>query len=230
MSLNLKHQGGVPGVALSGMRVAPQESDRYEIYNVQDFSISATWVGTPTVGTQTTSQALVLINKYLDYPRSLSYGIAAAAGSVAGGTWTVNGYDQFGSAVRESVTVAPATGGGTVNGTAVFAEVTSGTLAFGTGDPGNGTGRLGVAIAANDYWFGLPVKIAATTDVKRITHTGSGGIALTLNGTASIGTLVNATTHAFRGTAALTGTMSLQTWVKTTYQNNQQEDMANLQL
>lgn len=227
MSLNLKHQGGIPGVAMSGMKVAPQEIDRYEIYSVQNMSISATWVGTPAVGTSGQSKALVLINKYLDYPRSLSYALAGSAG--LGGTWTVNGYDQFGSAITETCAIGTATNGGTTNGTAIFSQVTSGTVSIATAsEAGSGTGRLGVAIAANDYWFGLPCKIASTADVKRITHTGSGGIALTVAGTNSIGTLVSTTTHAFRGTVALTGTMSLTAMVVPTYENSKQEDMANL--
>jgi hypothetical protein len=177
-------------------------------YQINNPSVDPVWFGTTAVGTQTQSKALVIINKTADYPRNAVYAVASAAGSVVGGSWVVNGKDQFGNSFTETVAVAPATGGGTVAGTKIFAEVTSGTFNWGTGDPGNGTPRLGVAIgtsATTQHWFGLPDKIRAATDVKSLSWINN-GTSTTFNG-GTVGTAnvkANAATgvsNAFSGTA-----------------------------
>jgi hypothetical protein len=159
-----------PDVTFSGNKVTPDEIDQDQQYVILNPSVDPVFVGTQT-GTQTQTAALGIINGRLDYPRSLVGAIAAAAGSARGGTLTFNGFDQFGSAVSETITVAAANGGGTTNGTRVFARVTSGTVNFGTGEAGPGTARLGVGIgtSASLPLFGLPARLGGTADVKRIT-------------------------------------------------------------
>ena len=159
-----------PALMFSGAKLTPDELDQDQQYIILNPSVDPVYVGT-AVGTQTQSPTVGITNTRLDYPRSLSGAIAAAAGSVAGGTISYTGLDQFGSVVSESVVIAPATGGGTVYGTQVFATVTSATVNLGTGDPGNGSARIGVGIgtSATKPVFGLPAKLGGTADIKAIT-------------------------------------------------------------
>lgn len=159
-----------PAIQFNGEKLTPDEFDQDQQYVIMNPSVDPAFVGT-VAGTQTQSVALVAVNARLDYPRNLVYAIAAASGSARGGALTVNGKDQFGSSVTETVSISPANGGGTVSGTQVFGAFTSGTANFGTGDPGPGTARLGVGIgtSATIPLFGLPAKLGGTADVKRIT-------------------------------------------------------------
>jgi hypothetical protein len=161
-------------------------------------SINASWFGT-SVGTQTQTIALGVINGYADYPRNLKVICRGVAGSVVGGTVTINGKDQFGSVIQETITITPIIAGGTTNGTKIFSQVTSGTTAYGTGDAGNGTTQVGVGTAGTTTLFGLPFKIGGTSDIKQI--------AMSAVGTSTAGTFVYGGTpssaavvgvHAFR--------------------------------
>lgn len=159
-----------PDLTFAGNRVTPDEVDQDMQYVILNPSVDPVYVGTE-VATQTQAKALGIVNTRLDYPRSLVGAIAAAAGSVAGGTLSYTGIDQFGSSVSESVAIAPATGGGTTSGTQVFARVTAATISMGTGDPGNGSARLGVGIgtSATRPVFGIPARLGGTADIKAIT-------------------------------------------------------------
>lgn len=159
-----------PDFTFSGNKATPDEIDQDQQYVIMNPSVDPVYVGTQT-GTQTVTAALGIINERLDYPRNLVFAVAAAAGSARGGTITVTGFDQFGNAVSETGTIAAANGGGTTNGTKVFARVTAGTVNFGTGDAGSGTARVGVGIGTSATLpvFGLPAKLGASTDIKRVT-------------------------------------------------------------
>lgn len=193
-----------PAFRFSAAKVGADEVDMNRQYIIMHPSVDPVWFGTSTVGTQTQARALVVTNTKADYPRNLVGAVASAAGSVSGGAWVVNGKNQFGDTIQETVTVAPATGGGTVAGTRIFAEVSSGTFTFGTGDPGNGTPRLGVAIgtaATDQHLFGLSDKVGAVSDVKSITWINN-GTATTLNG-GTISALVGTANSTFQGTAVV---------------------------
>ncbi len=217
-----------------GYKATPDELDQYTQYVVSNPSTSATWCGTCAGGTSTQAKALVIINKNLDYPRNLLYGVVGTADM--GGAWTVNGKDQFGNVISESVTLGTAAAGTpavAIAGTAIFSQVTSGTFTVATGAVGAGSARLGVAIgttpgASNDkYWLGLPVKIAAYTDVKAISWNKE-HVQTTMNG-GTVGTaLVSTTTHAFCGTGVMGGTETFVVTVKSTYDNSGKANLANL--
>ena len=140
-------------------QVTPDEQDSYIQYLIQNPSVSATWVGTAAGGTSTQAKALVLINKNVDYPRTLLYGVVGT--NDMGGAWTINGKDQFGNVVTETITLGTTAAGtpAVANaGTQIFAQVTSGTFTVTTGAVGLGSARIGVAIgtatgAANQNTF-----------------------------------------------------------------------------
>ena len=159
-----------PDFTFSGNKVTTDEIDQDMQYCIINPSVSATFVGTQT-GTQTQTAALGIINTRLDYPRNLVFAVAAAAGSARTGTITVNGFNQFGSAISETGTIAVANGGGTIDGTKVFARVTNGTANFGTGDAGPGTANVGVGIGTSATLpiFGIPSRLGGTADIKAIT-------------------------------------------------------------
>lgn len=158
-----------PGVRFSGVKVAPDELDEVKQYIVMNPSVSGSFVGTAAAGTSTQSSPLVILGAMLDYPRTLLLSVAGS--NDVGGSWVVNGKDQFGNVIQETITVGTTANGGTVAGTKIFGQVTSGTFTFTTGNVGAGTPTLGVAIgtAANLVAnFGIPDKIGAVSDVKVI--------------------------------------------------------------
>lgn len=212
----------VTSVRFNGNRVTPDEMDRYETYVVTNPTSSATWVGTSAGGTSTQAKALVLINTYLDYPRNLLYGLVGTAD--CGGTWSINGLDQFGVSITESVgsgTVAAGTPAFATAGTKIFAKVTSGTFTHATGQVGAGSARIGVAVggtAGSTATFGLRTKIKAVSDVKSITHS-KNFVVTTLDGGTISSTLVSATNHSFNGTAALGTADTFTVTIRPTYNN-----------
>lgn len=213
-----------PEVRMGGFKVSPDEMDIERQYVVMNPTVSPTWFGTTAVGTAGQSKALVLINRIADYPRNLAGAVAGSAG--LGGTWVVNGKDQFGNTIQESLAIGTATNGGTTEGTKIFAQLTSGTFNFATASAaGNGTPRLGVGIAETTHLFGLPDKIAGTGDVKRITWNNNGTVT-TVNG-GTIGAYVGTANHTFKGTAALAITHSFVVSYRSSF-NSEAEQVQNL--
>src|SRR3990167_6961892 len=161
------------GIAFSGIKVTSDELGWDQQYFVINPSIDTAWFGTTAIGSAELQKAfvgnIVTERGYADYPRNAVYAVAAAAGSTHGGTWTVNGIDQFGSAVSETVTLATATGGGTTIGTQVFSKINSGTFSF-INENGTsvGTPKVGAGTSGTTALFGLPSRIGATTDIKYI--------------------------------------------------------------
>jgi len=208
----------------SEKRVTPDEIDNYHVVNTGILSTSATWVGTAAGGTSTEAKALVLINRLLDHPRNLLYSMVGTADN--GGTWTINGKNQFGEVVTESVgsgTVAAGTPAFAVAGTKIFREVTSGTFTVATGGVGLGSARIGVAIGTAPtaaHKLGLLTKIGGSTDVVGITWVKE-NVVTTING-GTIGALVDATNHAFSGSAIMGGTESFKVLVRPTFDNASQ--------
>lgn len=189
-----------PSFAWSGNQVTPDEIDRYEIYSVINPSIDDSWFGT-VAGTQTqTGRAVVIINNEADYPRNARIAFLGASGSVVNlASGTLNGKNQFGVSISESYVGTPAANGGTIIGTAVFAEINSGTFNFGTGDPGSGTIKVGCGTAGTTTVFGLPTKIGGSTDIKRISGSFNGV------GTSTAGTFVFGGTHSSAAATAVHG-------------------------
>lgn len=197
----------MPGMRFSGYKASADELDKVEQYTVQNPSVDPIWFGTTAVGGTTSTQALVITNKNADYPRNVVYAVAGS--NTLGGTWTVNAKDQFGASWTEQVVIPLTANGGTVAGTKVAAQVLSGTFSFLTGGSvGNGSPRLGVAIgtsAALQHRFGLPDKIAAVSDVKRINWINN-GTQTTFNGGTVNSTYVGTTNHTFNGSAVVSQT------------------------
>lgn len=190
-----------PDIAFSGNKISPDEIDMYRQYTIYCPASGSAWVGACAGGTSTQAKAMTLTNSNLDYPRNLLYGIVGT--SDMGGTWVVNGKDQFGATVVETVDIGTAANGGTTNGTAIFAQVTSGTCTLTTGSKGSGTAHLGVAVGTSH--FGLPDKISAYTDVKSITWV-KNFVNTTFGGGTIVTGMVDTTYHAIIGTATSLGT------------------------
>lgn len=217
-----------PEVRFSGFKVTPDEMDIVRQYVVMHPSVDPVWFGT-VAGTQTqTGRTLVVTNLRADYPRNAAYSVNAASGSVVGGTWNVTGKDQFGRSQTEQVAIAPAAAGGTVAGTQVWSQITAGTFNFGTGDPGAGTARVGVAIgtaATLQHLFGLPDKIASTADVKSIVWVNN-GTSTTVNG-GTIGAYVGTAAHTFKGTAVVAVTDRFVVSYRSSF-NSESDQVQNL--
>jgi hypothetical protein len=206
----------------AGFKVSPDEMDRVETVQIHLPTISLVWIGTTPVGGTTSTQAVVITNNVPDYPRNLLYMVGGS--NTLGGTWTVNGKDQFGSSITEQVVIPLTSNGGTQNGTAIFGSVTSGTFSFLTGGSvGNGTPKLSMAFgtgAGNVGKFGLGVKIGAVTDVKSITWIDNATVT-TFNG-GTLGTAItngniDVVNHSFSGTKVVAATDKFIVRVRSSY-------------
>lgn len=215
-----------------GVKISPDEIDRYEQYMVINPSISSTWFGT-VAGTQTQNKALVLINALADYSRNVRITYVGASGSVVNlASGSIVYKNQFGVQGTETYAGTPAIDGGTIIGTAVMAEVVSGTFTMGTADPGAGTISVGVGTAGTTTVFGLPAKLGGTTDIKRIRGSFNGV------GTQTAGTFVFGGTpssaaatavHGFKLPIALAaGTVVYDVMFKPTYDASGETENANL--
>lgn len=207
--------------------ITPDEIDRYEVYQIiNPNTINANqWIGTWAVAGTAAAGALVIINAISDYPRNLEFSLTGTAAGMTG-TASVTGFSQFGSTQTETFTFAGASNGGTVAGTKVFAQVTSGTLNFGTA-VGNGTARLGVGTTGTTALFGLPFKVGGTTDLKILSvNAGTGGV--TVNG-GTIAAFIDVPTSSIKlPVAQTTGTMVITAWVRPTFNSENQGLVANL--
>jgi len=209
------------GFQAAGLQVTSNEIDRYEMYTIANPSLSAVQIGTVT--SATANPPFVFDNIRPDYPRNVLFSILGVAGGM-GGTAYVVGKDQFGVSVNETLAIGSANGGGSVAGTVAFAQFTAATLTgvVGLGGTAIGTARLGYAIGTATGLvarFGLPTKIGALTDVKRITYTSQGVGGTALNG-GTIGTAnVDVTNHQFLPARILAGTEVYQITIKSTYSN-----------
>jgi len=214
----------IPSIKLVGELVAPDEIDRYEQYVIAFPSISATWFGTfPVAGTAATG-TLVVINAIADYPRNVEFALAGSAVGMAG-TLALYGTNQFGVAVNESITFTAGDNGGTGVGTKIFAQISAGTLSFGTA-VGSGTASVGVGTTGTTTLFGLPCKIGGTTDVKAITRSTTAGAQTVGGGT--IAAFVNKPFHAIKAPATLIGSTIISVLYKPTYDAENEAKMANL--
>lgn len=205
-----------PGLRFGGQGVSPDEMDAYQVYNVNNpvtALLGVAAVGTAAVSGTSGTTTLVVTSKYPDYPRNIAFAVIGTGGGMSG-TLTINGFDQFGSAITESIGVGTADNGGTTSGTKVFGQFSSGTIVLGTA-VGNGTTNVRF-VAGTDCLFGLPVKIGAATDVIHYGHTTGTGM-VNIGGGTAIGSLVNTTVHAFRPFAAFVGTSFFNVWVRSTF-------------
>ncbi len=229
--------GGLPGFVTAGNQVQVSDVDQLIDLGIDNPSVSNTWIGTAAGGTNAQTKALVLINKYCDWPRNLLYSVVGT--NDVGGTWTVNGRDQFGNAVTETAgfgTKAMGTPAGSVFGTTIFSRVDSGTFTFAVGSAGNGSAQVGFGTLSNgsaqSNWFGLLTRIAGTNDVKALTWITT-NTPTTLNGGTALGTLVgydgngSLPYNAFQGTSGVAVTDHYKVFVKSTFNNIGRGNMIN---
>ena len=228
--------GGLPGFNTAGEKVQQFDIDQYVTDMVVAPSVDAAYMGTASPVMAGTVASIVMKSFTPDYPRNLKYTMTGVAGGV-GGTFTANGFDQFGAAIVEKAGFATANAGGTVQGTAIFGSVSSITV-IGTGLGAGGTAvgtcsvGFGTAAGVTGNWFGLPVKIQSTADVRGITWINN-GTATALNKGTALGTLVSTgsgTTppHAYQGTSGVAITDQSIVTIKPTFDNSGKGIMTNL--
>jgi hypothetical protein len=215
------------GFVQAGRQVSPADIDIAQQFIITNPSLSVSAIG--TVSSAATA-AFVLDNIRPDYPRTLAISILGVAGGM-GGTVTVNGYDQFGGTQTETIGFASAAGGGTVATTKVFGRVVSAvtTGLAGLGGTAIGTARIGYEFGTATgrvAKFGLPTKIAAVSDVRRITYTSQGVGGTALNGGTIDSTNVDVTNSAFIPNRILAGTEVYTIAIKSTFDNSGKPNMS----
>lgn len=206
-------------------QVSPGDIDQYEFANIDTPVVDTAWFSAGTT-TGTTPVALQLKNLIGEWPRNLFYNYT---GGTVGGTFVVNGVDQFGVPFTESVALGSQTSNGSVYGTVIAAKVLSGTFSGNTSIAGTmsvGYGTVSNGLAASN-WFGLWTKIGGTSDVKNIRWSNNGTV-LGLNKGTAIGTLVDANRHAFQGTAGVAITDTYTVTIDSSFNNVGKGRMANL--
>ena len=217
-----------PGLRFNrGNRVTADEQDDYNIYTISNPGIGNSWFA--SAGTAGTSSAIAytMINRQPDYPRNLNYILAGSASGMTG-TFVTNGYDQFGNPVTETVTITPAASGGTSVGSQIFARVDSGTLSYGTA-VGAGTPKIGF-VPGTGCLFGLPVKVAGTQDISLLSMLNGTGVITYNGGTISgfFGTIGNPGNGYIRPAATMTGSETINVWIRSSYIPDTQGVLSNL--
>lgn len=217
---------------VNALQVQQKDIDQYDVIQVDNPSVSNSWFGTMAGGTNGQTKALVQINQIPDYPRNALYSVIGT--NDVGGTFTINGYDQFGVYQTEIAgfgTKAAGTPAGSVFGTVIWAKITSGSFTFASGSAGSGSAQVGFGTVSNgsaqSNWFGLMTKIGGTGDLKLMTWISSTTVT-TLNAGTNLGSLVNITTHAFQGTGGVAATDHYKVWIKPTYDNTFKGTMSAL--
>lgn len=207
-----------PDVRMGGNKVDPDELNARVHYDVIYPSIgtASVWAGK---GTGDVAVVGTIVNKTMDYPRNLLWIVTGVAGG-EGGTVTITGKNQFGQSQSESIGLATANAGGTKAGTMIFSEVSAiaGTV---VGLDGTAVGSVGVGYAFGtaaglEARVGLPVRIGAVSDVKRLTFVKNGAITA-INGGTIDSTLVFTATHSFMGTQIIAATDIYSVDILSTY-------------
>lgn len=215
-----------PDLRYGGNKVTPDEIDARYHYQVTYPSISATGFGTAK-GTGDVSVAIGLTNVVADYPRNVLLTITGVAGG-EGGTATVTGKNQFGKTITESLGFATANAGGTAAGTKIFSSVSAATVSVvGLGGTAIGTVSLGYAsgtAAGIAALFGLPVKVGAAADVKRMTWIDNGTVTSLNGGTTAA--YIGTANHTFMGTHIVAATDIYSLSILSTYNSEADTNVA----
>lgn len=182
-----------PEMYISAQKLTPDELDQDQQYIIVNPDIGTARIGTTTVtadglGTITVGQP------FLDAPRTVTLSILGVAGGM-GGTAALSGKDQFGNVISESLGFATAAGGGTAQGTKVFSRIGTATVTIaGLGGTAIGSVYLGYPNGDVAMKVGLPAKLGAAADLKRVTwHDAGVSKALTVGSGGTIGTAVAST-------------------------------------
>src|SRR3990167_2713803 len=210
-----------PDFTFSENKVAPSEIDTTKQYIIALPQVGTASVGTAVTGGTSASGAIVFLTKSADYPRNLELNLCGTHGSTFGSA-VVNGKDQFGNVITETIGINvgnAGTGGGTIAGTKVFAQLTNGTITHGT-HPGTSNLTLGWGTTGTTALFGLPDKIGGTADIICLASSSgilTGGSAI-VGGT--VGALVDTTTHAIKASQNVTGTTVISVLYRPSYDSS----------
>jgi hypothetical protein len=214
MGLNIglgKHE---PYLALGG-KIRPSEIDETKqyVYLKADGSDSAI-MNACALGSVTSATGTITL-AYPDYPRNLLVSFKETGGTVCDATATVTGKDQFGKTVSEEYAcVSLGTTG--VAGTKIFDQITAISAVVGSYGTGAVDLRVGYVVGGGTLKFGLPTKVGAATDVKRVTWVDNGDV--------KPGTVVvDTTNHGFTVGGAITDAQDdFVVWVKPDYTRDDQ--------
>lgn len=220
-----------PDVRMGGNKVDPDEINARHHYNVMYPSIgtATVWSG---LGTGNVAATGTIQNLVMDYPRNLLLTIVGVAGG-EGGTASITGKNQFGDAITESIGFATANAGGTAAGTKIFSSVSAVTVnTVGLGGTAIGTVTIGYAAgtaAGIVAKLGLPVRIRAASDVKRLTFIKNGAVTAINGGTIGTSALtgyIDTVNHSFMGTQIIAATDIYSLDIVSTYNSEANNNVA----
>jgi len=208
-----------PDIRFGGNKVSPDEINQRTQYSVIMPSVGTATVGTMAAGT--VAGAMTMVNITCDYPRNFLFTVVGPANGV-GGTCAITGKDQFGASQTETISFASANAGGTKAGTKVF-DTVSAAYYYPNGGDYTSTTTLGYAVGTGAglvAMLGLPIRIGAATDIKRMTFIKNGAVTVMTGGTIGTAALqgyINTTTHSFMGTQIIAATDQYHVDILSTY-------------
>lgn len=213
----------------AGAAVSPVDEDKYDVYTIIG-PMMGTFLWGTAVGTNGQAKAVIFDQAMADYPRNVEVKILPASGSITGGTINITGKDQFGVSHTETFAIGTAVDGGTAVGTSIFATFATASGTLGVSDAGNCTITVYPAATGTTALFGLPTKVAGSTDLKLLTA-GSTGVAKAVNG-GTIGAFLDTSVHAIKAPNTITTPAGNLTWIKawyrSSYRNTNKADIAGL--
>jgi len=198
---------------ITNYAITPDEQDAYQVYTVVNPAADTAYFFLGTAGTSKV-QPGTWLSVCPDYPRNLHWSIAGTGVGMQG-TAIINGKNQFGDSITETYSFGSIDTGGTVIGTKIFAQITSGTFYYGTAI-GAGTLRLGVGTGGTTTKFGLPTKVGGTGDLLLYSF-GSQSTPVKV-GLGTLGAWLDATDHSVLAAKDIVGsTTHLSVWYKPSY-------------
>jgi hypothetical protein len=202
-----------PDVQFSGAKVGADEVDFYHTYTIPNLSI-----GTNVVATAKSIAVAVALTvnteDVMDVPRNLVVRCpGGTSNGTYGGTTVINGLDQFGNAISETISIATAVNGGTGIGTKVFAKFTSGTATL-SGDTALATVSVGYGTAGTTTLFGLPFKVGGTADLMSLSWASAHALQVILSG--AVGSYLDVNQHAIIARTDFGTASGFVAWLKST--------------
>lgn len=207
------------------LAVTPDEIDRYEVIEINPSGAVTAMIGTTAVGGTSAVSPVVVVSAVPDWPRNIEFAVTGTGAGMAG-TLVYNARDQFGSIYQETLATGTASNGGTVVGTKIMAQFTSGTVSYGTA-VGNGTTRIGLGTTGTTALLGLPFRVGGTTDLKLLSWSVGTGAVIVNGGT--IAAFIDVPNSAIKSPFNIPiGTVQVTTWVRPTFNSENIGLVANL--
>lgn len=174
MAVNIGLSKHEPYLAWGGKIKPPEIEETREYVYLKVAGSDSAIMNACALGSVTSATGTITL-AYPDYPRNLLVSFKETGGTVCDATATVTGKDQFGKTISEEYACV-SLGTTSVAGTKIFDQITAISAVVGSFGTGAVDLRVGYVIGGGTAKFGLPVKVGAATDVRRVTWVDNGAV------------------------------------------------------